>query len=303
MDGSRVIQLIDEFQRLGVFDVTLAGGEPSLHPQILDIVQRCVQANIRVGMLSNGVSLDEKLVAGLEQSTNKKNFILQISLDSIEPEINDAGRGKSKAVIATLERLRHSSLEVQLACVVHKKNLAAAHLLIDAYYPDIKRFHFLNIQRTAQALKHPELLIDDEDALGFWLRLNEHAKKFPENLFLPSLRIQMRALGKAEVDPEASLHHSASFECASCSAGWTHINITSNFDVLGCDIAKDFTKMGNVTQVSFESVWNSLEAEKVRNAPFPACYRIQSPTGERLEQFLKPEFDVSSNRMNMVGRS
>jgi MoaA/NifB/PqqE/SkfB family radical SAM enzyme len=294
MDGSRLLQLIDEFKQLGVFDVTLAGGEPSLHPQILEIIHRCVNAKIRVGMLSNGIALDEKMVAELERITNRQNFILQISIDSTNPEVNDAGRGKTRDVLGTLERLRHSSLQVQLACVIHKRNLATAHLLIDSYYPDIKRYHFLNIQRTAQALKHPELLIEEGDALRFWLHLNEYAKRFPEDLFLPSLRIQMRALGRAEVDPEASLHRGATFECASCSAGWSHINITSTFDVLGCDIAKDFTKMGNVFERSFESVWNSPEAERVRQAPFPACYKIEGPKGDKLEDSLKPEYVQTS---------
>ena len=290
MDPDRVVELVDEFVRLGVFDLTLAGGEPTLHPKLLEIVRRSVEGGIRVGLLSNGVAVSDFMIEELERITTKKNFILQISIDSAQAAINDAARGGTERVLKTLERLRKSSLDVQIACVVHKKNIETAHLLIDEYYPDIKRFHFLNVQRTETALRHPELLIDEKEALDFWLRLNEHSRRFPPDLFLPSLRIQMRTLGRAEVDPEVSLHREASFDCASCSAGWTHVNITSDFDVLGCDIAKDYTGMGNCRHQSFATVWNSEEADRVRHSKYPACYKIKGPDGSKLEDYLKAEF-------------
>jgi MoaA/NifB/PqqE/SkfB family radical SAM enzyme len=173
---------------------------------------------------------------------------------------------------------------------LHKKNIKTAHLIIDSNYPAIKRYHFLNIQRTASALRHPDLLIDEDEALDFWLRLNEHAKSFPADLFLPSLRIQMRALGRSDVDPERSLHREATFDCGVCSAGWTNVNITADFNVLGCDIAKDFTGMGNCMNRSFAEIWNSAEANLVRSSAYPACYKIKGPTGESLEDYLQPQF-------------
>src|SRR6185503_3517815 len=98
----------------------------------------------------------------------------------------------------------------------------------------------------------------------------------------PSLRIQLRALGRAEFDSDTDLHHSATWNSPACSAGWTHVNITTSFDILGCDIAKDHTVMGNCTYQSFETVWNSAQAAGVRSAPYPPCYQIESPSGERL---------------------
>src|SRR5690606_5966766 len=129
--------------------------------------------------------------------------------------------------------------------------------IIEQYYPDIKRFHFLNVQRTASALAHPDLLLDEAEALDFWLTLKDYADGFPDDLFLPSLRVQLRALGRAAVDPEASLHAEATFDCGVCSAGWTHVNVTSGFDVLGCDIAREHSFMGNVRDSTFATVWRS----------------------------------------------
>lgn len=290
MDEARALSLVYEFVRLGVFDITFAGGEPTLHPAILEMIKRCSEGGIRIGLLSNGVSLSPRFIEQLVQFTTTKNFIIQISIDSVQPEINDYSRGKTARVLMNLDKLRGSGLDVQIATVVHKRNLSAAHQIIEKYYPDIKRFHFLNIQRTASALEHPELLLSEDEALQFWLGLHEYAKKFPEDLFLPSLRIQLRALGNAKVDPEASLHRTATFDCGACSAGWTHVNVTANFDLLGCDIAKEHSFMGNVRDTPFEKVWRSSQADAIRRSPFPACYKIPAPDGSMLADHLRPEF-------------
>ncbi|MGP9821703.1 radical SAM/SPASM domain-containing protein [Salinarimonas sp. NSM] len=290
MDPTRVMSLVDELIDMQVFDLTLAGGEPSLHPRVLDIVGRTVKAGMRVGMLSNGVALSDRLIAELARCTTARDFILQISIDSIDPAINDPVRGKTARVVRTIDKLCETDIDLQLATVVHSGNVDTAHLVIERYYPRIKRFHFLNVQRTSSALEHPEILLDEGRALEFWLRLADYAAQFPPDLFLPSLRIQLRAMGSARVDPEASLHREASFDCGVCSAGWTHINVTSDFDVLGCDIAREHSFMGNCATDSFETVWRSERADAVRNQPFPGCYKIAGPDGTRLSDQLKPDY-------------
>lgn len=290
METGRVLRLIDELAELGVFDLTLAGGEPMIHPAFLDIVERSVARGLRVGVLTNGTRLDNHMREELERRTDKRNFIVQISIDSDDPAIGDLARGRTADVVRNIRALEGTTLDLQIACVISRANVDSAHTIIDAFYPLVKRFHFLNIQRTEQALRHPDLLLDEHECRDFWLRLNEHRKSFPPDLFLPSLRVQLRSGGLTEVAPEFSVGAEATFECSACSAGWTHINVDASFNVLGCDIAKDHTHMGNVRDRTFADVWNSEEAAAVRNAPFPACYLIKDPNGESLADMLKPEF-------------
>jgi len=288
IDTRRALELIDEMGDIGVFNVTLAGGEPFLHPDILKIILHGTERGVRIGVLSNGVAIGQDVIPVLEKHTNPKNFMLQISLDSVDPAINNSVRGKTDKVLETIERIAGSSIDLQLACVIHKLNLSKAHQMIDAFYPRVKRFHFLNIQRTEQALKHPELLLDEEDTEYFWSHLGEYAKRFPPDLRLPSLRVQLRSRGQALGHAEFSMSETASFDCTSCSAGVSHLQIDSNLNVLGCDIAKDYTFMGNVAEQSFSEVYHSAQAHQVRNAPFPACYRIANEDGRSLADDLLP---------------
>ncbi len=282
----RALELIDEMADIGVFNITLAGGEPFLHPDILELILHGTRRGIRVGVLSNGVAIDPDMIRVLEENTDLTNFMLQISLDSPDPEVNNVVRGETDRAVATIERVAASSIDLQLACVVHKLNLSKVHLMIDAFYPRVKRFHFLNVQRTEQALLHPELLLDEDDADDFWTHLGEYAKRFPPDLLLPSLRVQLRSRGQAVARAEFSMEETASFDCASCSAGLSHLQIDSKLNVLGCDIAKDYTVMGNVGEQTFSEVYHSGQAHQVRNSPFPPCYRIADEDGRSLADDL-----------------
>jgi MoaA/NifB/PqqE/SkfB family radical SAM enzyme len=290
MDSHRLLGLIDEFVESGVFDITLAGGEPLLHPEIFNIVKKATEGGVRIGLLTNGVLLTKENIRNLEHASKGGNFIVQVSIDSLDEKINDYSRGKTKTVAENLEYLRHSSLETQLACVVHRNNYKTAHKLIEHFYPDIKRYHFLNIQRTESSLKYDDLLLTEDEASEFWLRLNDYKDGYPSDLFLPSLRVQMRANGSAAVDPDHTFHQEASFDCASCSAGHTHINVDYQFNVIGCDIAKDYTVMGNVSNKAFKQVWNSKRAHEIRSSRYPLCYEIKDANGKGMKDWLKPEY-------------
>ncbi len=292
MDTGRLYKLLDELITLEIFGVVFAGGEPFLHPDIFDIIKYCVDKNIHVGVLTNGSLLNKKAVKRLETIVENKKFILQVSIDSPAPEVNDMTRGKGEKVLKNLSYLLKTDIQVQIACVLTRHNIKTAHLLIEEFYPKVKRYHFLNVQRTEKALSNPELLLAPDQAKKFWLGLREYSKKFPRDLFLPSLRIMLRAFCEEESEIDQSFHQQATFEVKSCSAGLTNINIDTQFNVLGCDIAKQFTNMGNVRDKRFREVWNSREAYNVRNSSFPACYRNESPNGESLMEFLRPEFLV-----------
>jgi MoaA/NifB/PqqE/SkfB family radical SAM enzyme len=289
MDYDRLCQLLDELTNLEVFSLVLAGGEPFMHPRIFDVIKRAVDAGIQVGVLSNGTCLNEKARIKLAKIVSGKKFILQISLDSFDPLINDKTRDKGNRVIENLRALSKLDIQLQIACVLTKYNIDSAHLIIKEFYPAVKRFHFLNVQRTKNSLQYPDILLSESQAYKFWMRLKEYAKEFPSDLFLPSLRIMLRAYDEEELTEEQSFHQKATFACKSCSVGLTHVNIDSDFNVLGCDIAKDFTNMGNVRYNSFNDIWNSYQAYQVRNFSYPPCYKIKNDDDESLQDFLKSE--------------
>ncbi len=103
--------------------VQLSGGEPLLHPQILDIVKLAKSKAIRHLMInSNGVRLaeDEALVAELAKF--KTGLEIYLQFDSLKPEALKAIRGADLTRIRrrALENLERHNISTTLVCVVKK---------------------------------------------------------------------------------------------------------------------------------------------------------------------------------------
>jgi MoaA/NifB/PqqE/SkfB family radical SAM enzyme len=92
---------IDKLDELGAFAVELTGGEPLLHPQLLDLVRYARTKRFRkVMLLSNGFLFSPELVQALNQAGLDD---LQISIDGVDP---------SDVTVKTLRPLRPKLEEI-----------------------------------------------------------------------------------------------------------------------------------------------------------------------------------------------
>ena len=84
-----ILALCREFKKTGVRAVVLGGGEPLMHPHILDILHSLKEQGIKVNLCTNGFLLpelaDELLKCRIDHIT--------VSLDSVSPQKHDRLRG------------------------------------------------------------------------------------------------------------------------------------------------------------------------------------------------------------------
>ncbi len=83
MTTPELLRLVDIFARLGIDKVRLTGGEPSIHPDLIEIVRGIRAAGIsRISMTTNGLRLADLAKplkdAGLER--------VNVSVDTLDPE-------------------------------------------------------------------------------------------------------------------------------------------------------------------------------------------------------------------------
>jgi mycofactocin biosynthetic radical S-adenosylmethionine protein MftC len=97
---SQCCRLIDDLDRMSVFQVNFGGGEPFLRPDFLDILDYAHARGITTCVSTNGTMLDEKIVQRL---VCMELLYIQVSLDGAVPETNDAIRGKG-----TFDRVLHA---------------------------------------------------------------------------------------------------------------------------------------------------------------------------------------------------
>lgn len=100
MDKKMVISLIDQMQKMGVFELMLTGGEIFLHPDIKEIIAFARSVGLRVTLFTNLYALDEALVAWLSGK-----YVQEISttLFSLNEDINDSITGKKGSVQKILQ--------------------------------------------------------------------------------------------------------------------------------------------------------------------------------------------------------
>jgi MoaA/NifB/PqqE/SkfB family radical SAM enzyme len=113
--------------------IALTGGEPFLKSEIFPLMEYLEQdENVwRIGVLTNGVLIDDDIVNRLKEFT--KLYYIQISLDGTTQETNDfiRGKGSFKKAINSFRLLHDNEINTRLMFTVHKKNFHDVTSLID----------------------------------------------------------------------------------------------------------------------------------------------------------------------------
>lgn len=112
---------IYKIRELGCLRIGLQGGEPLLHPDIVDIVRHCTSLGLRTSMSTNGFRLTPELVQALEEAGLGS---LQLSVDRMTPI--PSTRKALKTVIPKIEYLKRSRIPFHLTGVLFHETLPEA---------------------------------------------------------------------------------------------------------------------------------------------------------------------------------
>lgn len=125
-DIGRLRLWVDKIAELGCLRIGLQGGEPLLHPDIVELVRHCKKHGLRTSMATNGFRLTAALAADLRDAGLDA---VNISIDSVAP--GPASRKSLKSLAGKLEILRESGLRFGVSGVLFEDSVAEARELID----------------------------------------------------------------------------------------------------------------------------------------------------------------------------
>jgi len=117
---------IDKIADLGCLRIGLQGGEPLLHPDIIDIVRHCKARGLQTSMATNGFKLTKEIAAELRDAGLDS---LSISIDAVTP--GPASQKSLKSVAGKLDILQQSGLKFNVAGVLFEQTVDEARQLID----------------------------------------------------------------------------------------------------------------------------------------------------------------------------
>jgi mycofactocin radical SAM maturase len=169
--------IVDDLRRLGVFYVNIGGGEPMLRPDFFEIVEYCVSQGVGVKFSTNGglMTADKaRRLAGMDYVD------VQISLDGIDGDTNDAvrGEGSHARAIRAMDHLRDAGFgPFKISVVMTRANvdqLDGFEALADGYGAELRLTRFRPSGRGAESWAELHPTQEQQRSLYHWLLERPH---------------------------------------------------------------------------------------------------------------------------------
>jgi len=234
---------LKELKINNVFLIALSGGEPFLHPQINQMMSLAHEYFDHVSILSNGTVISLKHLEAIKIiSEQKGNFDIQISIDSIDKEVNDMTRGMTSLVLKNIEKLKENGARITIAMVITSQNINNILHSINCLSRLTNHFHIMPF-RAVPYLKGEDsfLNVPKKNIDLVWEKLVDLKKELNLQISTP-------------ID-DVCEHIETSAKGAPCMAGFTKLTIDPNLDVRPCDKCVD-TVVGDLGTSSLKEVWD-----------------------------------------------
>ena len=123
LDTATWLRVLDEAADLGVLQVHFSGGEPTARRDLPELVRRAAQRQLYSNLITSGVLLDERILAGLVEAGLDH---VQLSFQDVETANAEriggmAGAQAKKLAAAAL--IQRSGLPLTMNFVIHRQNV------------------------------------------------------------------------------------------------------------------------------------------------------------------------------------
>jgi MoaA/NifB/PqqE/SkfB family radical SAM enzyme len=253
----KISELLYKFKDLGVFEISLGGGEPLCHPDFSKIVKLAKELGFIILINSNGVYTQEQKDIMVESGIDK----IKISIDGIDDK-NDILRGKGtfKKAWASLEYLAKHGRNVKVNCTISKTNFDGAFelsKLCNDHGYGLKIAPMYSVGRAKNSKVDPVPL---EDVIKLRKDIEKYCK---ENKINNKTNIASALFG--HISKEEGEYNEIHIECC---INRIHASINFDGDVFqtGCQTGfSSYTPLGNINNETFENIWEKIN--KYNDAP------------------------------------
>jgi len=117
------IRIVDLLADSGTLGICLCGGEPTLHPDLLEFISYAKDYDMTVNMVTNGTLINKKFANRLAKADID---LVQVSIDGSRAEIMDRlrGRGTYNRAILALQNLVNNGIITGIAFSATKINIS-----------------------------------------------------------------------------------------------------------------------------------------------------------------------------------
>ncbi len=253
LDKDKVFNLINQCKLNKISEITISGGEPFLHPNIIDFIEYANSKQIKVRIISN------LSVVSFEDSVKilKNGNFFQLTLDSTNEKENDSIRGIGcyQKIVKLLQYAKNNKLSkrISLRMNLGKNNVHRIQSFIDfAISFGIKHISIAFIANCGRGYEY-EYAFNYKDSLPEMVSIMENLKML-SNKFDNIIDISYNNLEKQR-------------SCPLFCRGDLEINprVSPNGDVFFCSYFFDErNSIGNIYKNTIMQIINSKELENFR---------------------------------------
>lgn len=268
-------RLLDELSQLKVFYVIFAGGEPLMHPDIVELVRYADERKIPPAIATNAYLLNEDLINDFIDA-GIRGFL--ISLDGASATVHDTFRrskGSFDKTITALKILLQKRMDTVVLTTITKAN---QHEITDimelADTLGLRRLSLVKLRKSGRAVSNYELQLSPFEYITLLKTVHQKEKELektsilypdlPAAFFEKSIGLdayeELKGLGKIEL----------------CGAGIVGCVVSPSGDVRPCDASGDIS-VGNIKESSLQSIWSTaplfMELRKLKKEEISPCNR------------------------------
>lgn len=243
----QVEKLIDQAKMLGVESVELTGGDPMVHPKIMEIIELIINNGIEL-IISTKHAMNEKFLKGLVKVGLKK---IQISLDTIDSNLYEKLIGKdSKNLEITLKNIDFfikNNIQCKVKSIIIDQNIQTIPSMIEELYKRNVR-HFM-VQAYNKGSCHDDSFYSDiDDFCKMDKYLDEISSKYEDILIEKGYKIE-KITGSYDYMKVTRMY---------CMAGKTGLAVYADGYYSYCAHGvNDELKIAHIDEMSLIDVWNS----------------------------------------------
>ena len=241
---SKLKEILTQMSEMGVWAVAITGGEPTLHPDFVEIVNHAHKCGLLIGIATNGLLLSDDILRQIPT----EGVIISISID----DLHNAGCGTNKnfqLATDTLSRCISLGFDVNIMTNTHRQNLNEIVPLMNWAETNDVSIRSVPFSPLGRGKNHPELanLVSDAHlTASFWLRENQLEHSYHKRVGLCVGVIFNYGLTLAYMTQRCS---SGRFLCYVCSDG----------TVYPCTMCagEEILSPGNLLEREFAELWRS----------------------------------------------
>ena len=232
--------LVDIFKKNHVLNLELTGGELFVNPEAYEILELALKQFAMVAILTNGTILSDKVLTLL--SKYKEKIIINVSIDSADPEVHDKFRGMKGAFeksCTNIKRMAEAGITVRVASSIFNENMWEIDKLADLSISlGAKMFVFNFVEDFGRGTKMDkgDKVEDNLDAAAYIKYINDIIEKYKD--IIPIVKGEDHILGTQN-----------------CGSAVNSIMVGADGNIRPCALFPKMNLFGNIFEEDFEEIF------------------------------------------------